>query len=303
MKTLKLQKKAAPILLAAATTVFLPNLGPAALLDLTDGGPLDSGSLVADVGGTAIFSLAGDETKPSGTGIFSPFLRLGTDGQGSLNNKNIEQGYNTDGRIGGQAPLDSKESPHTHSLQLQDLCQVTLNGSSYYVFELDAHEPDASTKKLLSIDNIRIYTAPEADGGDATTLNIDSLGTLRFALNNPNFTDPNLPGGEPENWVKFDASHDYSTGSGQSDLYAYIPASAFTGALGTDYLYFYNLNGVHYKAENSTAAEGTFEEWRALCAPPVDTPDSGGTLALLGAGVAALGFYFRRSQKQALIKA
>lgn len=266
--------------------IMIPSAAQATYLDLTS---VNEGSIVADVGGTAIFSLPG--TRSTGTGLFDPFLRLRQQG-----NNEIEEAYNTDGRDGGQPPLDGVASIHTHSLQLQDLATIEIDGTSYYFFEMDAHEPDAGTKKYLSIDNIRIYTAPVADGGDAITETIDDLGTLRFALNEPNYTDPNLPGGEPENWVKFDASHNYSTGSGESDVFLFVPVSAFAAALPTDYIYFYNLNGVHFIAEAGTEAEATFEEWRALTGGGSTVPDGGVTVTLLGSVLCALALFRHRSK-------
>jgi len=256
------------------------------MIDMTASG-FTSGTIDADVGGIAIFRLA--DTQPTGTGIFDPFLRL----QQPNGNTSIEEAYNTDGRTGGQPPLDGVASPHTHSLQMQDLATVDIDGSSYYFFELDAHEPDGQDKKYLSLDNIRIYTAPESDGGDATTETINDLGTLRFALNDPNALDPTLPSGEPDNWVKFDSSHDFSTGSGASDLFVFIPTEDFLGVNPTDYFYFYNLNGVHYLADPGTESQATFEEWSALTGGGTTVPEPG-SLALMALGLLGLCFSQRK---------
>lgn len=284
MKNLKLNANGRVMVLATAASMLLPGYRAAANeVDLVAN---FSGSILADVGGTALFERAAE--KPFGTGLIDPFLRLSSTGQTSLANTNIEQAYNTDGRLGnngGQAPLDALSDPNfTRSLQLGDLGVVTKNGVDYYFFELDANEPDSATQRLLSIDNIRIYTAGVADGGDSITTDITTLGTLRFALNDPNVTEFDSGTSEPDNWVKISADHNFSDGSGQSDMYAYIPVTAFAGAAATDYVYFYNLNGVHYSAANldGTAAQGGFEEWRTQTGSSTRVPDGGSAIALLG---------------------
>ena len=49
-----------------------------------------------------------------------------------------------------------------------------------------------------------------------------------------------------ESWVKIDATLGSTSGSGSSDLLVYIPTSYLAGAADTDFVYFYNLNGVHH---------------------------------------------------------
>jgi hypothetical protein len=94
------------------------------------------------------------------------------------------------------------------------------------------------------------------------------------------------------NWVKMAANTDgiadaqgHNGGSGFSDLIVYIPASDFPNL--DDYLFFYNLNGAHFQADvGGDAAEGGFEEWRAVVG--VGVPDDGATAALLGLGLVGL---------------
>ena len=220
--------------------------------------------------GAAIFSRA--DTHPAGTGVFDPFLTLSSKG-----NQNVEQGYNTSGGL----PLDDMRPHWTHDLQLNQLKDVTIRGVSYFAFELDANETgNGNDRRTLSVDNIRIYTSPK---GSQTPNNPDALGTLRYALN------PLLAGAtfDVSNWIKIDASKKEAgstSGSGSSDLVVYVPTSLFTGASPTDFVYFYNLNGVH------DSADAGFEEWRAL----TGVPDGGNTLVLLGAGLTALVFWAGR---------
>lgn len=298
--------------IALVAAIVLVVRADAGILDLTDGGANDSGFITGDVGGTALVELLTDDTKPAGSGIFDPFLRLQqSGGDNNLVNSNVEQAYNTDGRrdpgdpIDKTAPLDGDNSPFNHKLQISDLSVTMRNGVAYVGFELDANEPDGNGKELLSIDNIRIYTkhadATAAGSGAATTTNIDdgSLGTLRFALNNPNVTAEG--GGEPENWIKFNSDHNYSTGSGQSDLVFWVPVAAFLAGgdlLATDYVYFYNLNGVHFASDATLAAESGYEEWRQVQGgTPVffnnPVPDGGATALLLGLGLFGVGMLAR----------
>ncbi|HZI31453.1 MAG TPA: hypothetical protein VFF11_03875, partial [Candidatus Binatia bacterium] len=53
------------------------------------------------------------------------------------------------------------------------------------------------------------------------------------------------------------------------------------------YLWFYNLNGVHYSADGDLAAQAGYEEWRAVVG--VGVPDGGTTLVLLGSVLAVFG--------------
>ncbi len=132
---------------------------------------------------------------------------------------------------------------------------------------------------------------------------LDSLGTLRFALNDPLKSGSNF---NITNWVKMDATTDgiadtqgHNGGSGFSDLIVYIPASDFPNL--NDYLFFYNLNGAHFQADvGGDAAEAGFEEWRAVVGPNTSTPDGGNTLVLLGSALLTLRLVGRRSLQRPL---
>ena len=105
-----------------------------------------------------------------------------------------------------------------------------------------------------------------------------------------------------DTWIKLDSNlsdqlKQANGGSGWSDMIIYIPTSAFAGALATDFVWFYNLNGVHYSADYdpndvNLGAEAGFEEWRAVVGG-TSVPDGGGTLILLGSALTAL-FGYRR---------
>jgi len=242
-------------LLPASTAFAVP-------LDLTTAPPA-SGTING-----AIYSTI--DSQPTGTGVFQPFLTYQANG--------IEEGYNTSQGGNGQGFLDTKRVPQwNHDLTVGDLAKVTIGGKTYYQFELDANEKGNGNKdRLLSIDNIRIYTSADNTAnlvGDGA--NIDDLGKLRYAQNDL---------GSTANWVLIDASKKEggsTSGSGSSDLVVYVPTDLFIGALDTDLLYFYTINGV-----NSRADAG-FEEWKAYT---TTVPDGGSTLLLLGSSLTALGF-------------
>lgn len=113
-----------------------------------------------------------------------------------------------------------------------------------------------------------------------------------------------------DTWIKLDSAQENvdsgpnasNGGSGKSDMIIYIPVSAFAGASASDYLWFYNLNGVHFSADYdpnnvNLGAEAGYEEWRAVVATST-VPDGGSTLALLG-GVFLVGGYLLRRTKTA----
>jgi hypothetical protein len=252
-------------LLPASTAFAVP-------LDLTTTPPASGEFDTATFGG-AFYSTI--DSHPTGTGVFKPFLSYQANG--------TEEGFNTSQGGPGQGFLDTKRVPQwNHDLKVGDLAEVTLDGKrgTFYQFELDANETgNGNAARLLSIDDIRIYTSATDTArsvGDNAAL-INNLGTLRYAQN--------ATLGVTANWVLIDSSRaegGSTSGSGSSDMILYVPTSLFTGAAGTDFLYFYTMNG----ANNSSDAG--FEEWRALTGPSV--PDGGSTLLLLGSSLTALGF-------------
>ena len=253
------------------------------------------------VGGTAIF--ADNWTQPTGTGVFDPFLSLDANGQTSTGNNNIEHAYNSDAK-GAQHPdlyLDQHRSEWNTLLRVGDLAQINMGGLLYYGFILDANEPGGSRSRI-SIDNIRIYTSSSDNTASVQNNagNLDALGDLRWAMNDPlTGTPTDLNGFNVDQWINLDASqeniaHSNSNGgSGQSDMIVYIPVTAFGNALATDYLWFYNLNGVHYGADGEAGATSGFEEWRAVTGAS-QVPEGGSTVVMLG--LALMGFAGIRRQ-------
>jgi len=287
----------------AAVLAIAPALGAVAITGEIDLSPVGTQSftVTGDVGGDAIVS--DFFTLPAGTGVFEPFLTIERDASGG-HPVGIEAGYNTDGFT--DLFLDQQRPQWNDRLTMGQLAQINVAGNFYYAFELDANEP-GSDKSLLSIDNIRIYTSSTDKtalvGDDETKLNL--LGDLRWAMNDP-LKSGNLY--NVDTWIKLDSAQENvdagpnssNGGSGKSDLIIYVPVSAFAGALSTDYLWFYNLNGVHYSADYdpynvNLGAEAGYEEWRAVVTV-ASVSDGGSTLVLLGLTCLAGGYLLRRSK-------
>lgn len=270
--------------------VATPILAFATSYDLSPVGS-QSFNLLGAFGGTAI--VADYWSQPTGTGVFDPFLTLDANGQSSTGSNKIEQAYNADGF--NQLYLDGLRPNWNTTLRVGDLATITLNQINYFGFILDANEPGGA-KSTISVDNIRIYTSATdntAAVGDNLNL-LDNLGALRWAMNDPT-TNPNGTFNN-DSWIKLDASQENISrgangGSGMSDMIIYVPQVAFADAAATDYLWFYNLNGVHYEIDRDLASTAGFEEWSAVVGPQYRVPDDGGTLVLLGTALLTLGLY------------
>ena len=245
--------------LAIAATL-LSNSSQATLVDLT--GSNNEGSAN---GALFVFT----NQQPTGTGIIDPFLRV----QGEP----TESGYNTS----GGTPFDDKAGPWTHDIQLSDLeaSRISLNGTEYYKLLLDANEPGGN-KSLISLDRLEFYTSSE---GSKTTLDVASLGTLRFSLD-----------GNGDNSVLLDAQRNHGSGSG--DIYAYIPASNFSGASQSDFVYMF----VHFGGAD--ASEGGFEEW-AIVNAITPVPELNALFPIVGLMVAVGSTHVLRRRKMARIAA
>lgn len=284
--------------LVLAGLVALSSVLRAGMYDLSLPGT-QTYDVLGDVGGTAIIS--DFWSQPTGTGVFDPFLTLDANGQTSTGDNRIEQAYNSQGH--NALYLDGHRPHWNTTLRVGDLASITINNFKYYGFILDSNEPGGD-KSTISIDNIRIYTSAT----DTTSLvgdninNLNSLGALRWAMNNPLFTGTGAF--DIDKWIKLDSNQENigrgsNGGSGMSDMILYVPETAFAGANPNDYVWFYNLNGVHYSADKYLAAQAGFEEWSAVVkvgSTPV--PEGGSMLVLLGSTLlvtATLGRRYRRS--------
>ncbi len=203
-------------------------------------------------------------TAPTGSGNMDPFLRL--------QNSPIEQAFNTDYRVGGQAPLDAKSDlTFTHSLTLGQLATVNQGGVDYYMFTLDIDEPNSGPLKYISLDQFKLYTA---DTGDLANL---STATLRWDMDGVGDATVYLNGGN------------LSSGNGQADMQVLVPATAFAGVDPGKYLYLYSMFGATtgFGADNFDA-NASFEEWSALLGGTSTSVPAPGVLPLLGGGLLGL---------------
>jgi hypothetical protein len=244
-------------LLLGASSAFALVLPP---INLTE-----AGAEVTSTDGTIWVQV---EDQPTGTGVFDPFLRLHAQG--------IEEGMNTSGDAGNT--YDDIAGIWTHEITVEELGVVTIGTTDYYQFTLDLGEPAAAGKNLISLDELRIYTLA---GNSSLTTEADVLaagGTERYDLDQVSDQDVYL---------------DYnlvSSGNGNYDAYVYIPTSYFSGASGTDFIYFYSKMGATTGMEADFASDGTFEEWSAFRGegnPPDELPEPS-TVMLLGTGLIGL---------------
>jgi SdrD B-like domain/RTX calcium-binding nonapeptide repeat (4 copies) len=224
-----------------------------AVVDLTTLGA--SGSI-----NSAIFSQF--TAQSSGTGVFSPFVRLSSDDP-------VQQGYNTDFR-----PVQFDESSNsslTHALKLSAVPTVIAPGGlAYYEFPLSIDQErglqlgirfGGRDNNLISLDELRLYVTT-ASTVDPTLLHNYSPSTHTLQDDAGKVYAPlyDLNPVTDVNYVKLNA--DLSRDSGPGDMVALIPVTL----LGTDtsqYVYLYSEFGVH------NADHGGSEEWAASPVVPV----------------------------------
>jgi len=235
--------------------------------------PIDLTAGQTDVSGVDGTIWSSVITQPTGTGVYQPFLRL--------QNHPTEEGFNTD--FNSPFPLDDKSPLNfTHSVQWNTLATINRGGIDYYSFQLDANEPQGSNKSLISLDQLKIYTA--SDNAIATKSALESQGTLLYNLD-----------GISDQTVFIDTA--LKPGSGTDDVTVYIPKSYFATASGTDYMYFYNQFGLSDDINTGLVSGGGFEEWRASqSSSPSQVPEPT-TMLLLGGGLLGMaGIRVRRKK-------
>jgi len=203
--------------------------------------------------------------QPTGTGVIDSFVRI--------QNKGIEQGYNTSAR---PVQFDEKTDPNfTRPLLLSDVPVVNINGTNYRQFLLDVNETKNDTGRFLSLDQLQIF---QANTGNLN--NYPNLGNKIYDLD---------AGGDHS--ILLDYS--LNSGSGSGDMFAYIPDSLFDPNFSNVYLY------SQFGSNPNARADAGFEEWATLqgeSTPPVNEVPAPATLvfAAVGCGLGLIGRAVRK---------
>lgn len=195
----------------------------------------------------AIFRAA--DAGAGGSGVFNPFVRLEDK---SKPKDGVAEGYNASAR-----PVmdDVNTSPvFTRDIKLSEFGSITLAGVDYYELRLDINQ--ATAKPLLSLDNLMIYTR------NAALTNASTLGDLQAG---PSVLRYSLDLGEDSEILLND--NRIGSGSGEADMFAFIPQSLFAGASDSDYVYLFSQFG---KKGGDYEDNAGFQEW--------GTSDSNGTV-------------------------
>ena len=217
-------------------TVTQVDLDSNGLLGWADRGKTDHTTVPTVYANGAVF-FAGSDVPPTGTGFIQSFVRI-------QSNSSNEQGFNTD----GTPQLDTKAGIFTHSIQLEDIPTVTINGKEYREFRLDLNEKDSTTNDGINLTALKIFIA---GSGDLTAYTPTPL-TLPTGANPFMLTGATLVydlDGAGDVTVPM---NEWSTGSGHGDYAVVIPEAAFAHASDTDYVYLYSA---------FSANDAGFEEW------------------------------------------
>ena len=244
-----------------------------ALLLFASASALAFGPIDLTAGQTDVTSLvdgtiwSSNVTQPTGTGTYQPFLRIQANGD--------EEGFNTD--FNSPFPLDDKPPLNfTHAVTWGSLQTITISGTDYYSFQLDANEPQDKTESLISLDELRIYNST-----DPALTTLTGLGNPLYDLD-----------GASDQTIFIETA--LKPGSGTDDLTLYIPKSFFANVNADDYMVFYSQFGLS-EADPGLASNATFEEWRAVQGSTPDVPEPA-TMVLLGGGLLGMAGFRNRKK-------
>jgi hypothetical protein len=169
----------------------------------------------------------------------------------------IESGYNNNG------PVSADTKSGSYLLKLSQLPIVQYNGNSYFKFVLDVGEPQSSSKKPISLDDLKLYSFPMTPGNNTKAFGTETGFTLRY----------NIDVGATDNDIKLS---DRTNGQGKNDMVALIPT-------------FYTADDqwimLYSKFGDQAKAEGSFEAWKIGAATVVPEPV---TMMLIPAGAMLL---------------
>jgi hypothetical protein len=198
------------------------------------------------------------ESSVSGTGLFSPFLRM--------NGDSTLRGFNTDQVINAGAQnslqLDIVNNAATKAIRLGDIPIVYRdftndgidNPTAFYQINLDINE---NVNKEVSLEELQIFTSSvqatsglyRIDDGDSLAFRASDGFTLRFDLDAT--ADNKL------------ILRDDGSGQGKDDYIFYIPVAVFGNASPNDYVTLYSQFGP------TPADDAGFAEWKTLTASKI----------------------------------
>jgi hypothetical protein len=202
---------------ATALSLVLATNTQAAIstLDLTTGNNVAFGT--ANIGGT--FGAVWADSQSTGTGVIDSFLRVQATGQ--------ERGFNTD----ANPILDAKAGNFTHSIMLSDILQVNIGSTAYRAFLLDINETNTAADRLLSLNQIQIFTAPSPGG--ATLQNsglLEATATSPSLISFAGATEVFRMSSNDANFNEIMLDFNRNPGSGAGDMFLLVKSSLF----GTD---------------------------------------------------------------------
>jgi len=224
-------------------TASLADLGRGAVLNLTNTtvaghaqSTLTAGS-ISIVGGFlngALYRRPNDgDDSGAGSGVFRDLYRVD-------NNSGIEEGYNRPAVMDSDVP-----NGFDPIITIDDLVEDSTGTA--YVFVVDTNEPGNATNKHISLDDFRIYVGGTADPSplpqDLAGVEND-LGLNVYSMNEE---------GE-DNHVLLDYS--LYSGSGEMDLFVFVPKAAFAGLASDSLVYVYSEFGSYTGAAGFDAAAG-----------------------------------------------
>jgi hypothetical protein len=168
---------------------------------------------------------------------------------------------------------DENSSPvFTHDITEGVIPIVNIAGNWYYEFLLDINQTNEDP--FLTLKDLDLCWSASAElvvAANATTCtgtNFYSIGT---------------------NEVQLDYSDNSGSGSGDLFVYIPVPGNNNTGLANSLYIYLYSQFGPVPNNNNDG-----FEEWAVRTTTPVNVPDSGSTLSLLGLAMLGAGYLRRR---------
>ena len=213
---------------------------PAAALDLTSAGSF------GEING-ALFQQT--SAPSSETGVLNSFVRL--------QNTGVERGYNTDAR-----PLQFNENSDrlaTHSLRLNDVPVVIVNGVAYRQFVLEINQKASSPR--LSLDELQIFLGDRGNltgykAGQGTLGGLHAIYDLDAVKNHSVVMNDSL-----------------NKNKDSADVIVLIPDRLFAASSDNPFVYLYSKFG------QKGSANGGFEEWavlpKSVAPPPVSSSLTG----------------------------